>query len=72
MNSYTSGRVSALICLWCYSAWEEFDCISGIGNNVTSRAAIDTGLRHWLEGTFSRVRYTGRTFLSPEKFVRCV
>ena len=72
INSYTSRRVSTLICLWCCSAREDHDSFGGIGNNVTCRTAIDAGLLRWLQGRFPRVRYTSHTFLSPKKLVRCV
>jgi len=72
MNSYISRRVLALICLCCGSSLQDFDSFGGIGNNATSRTAIDAGLLCRVEGRFPRIRYTGHAFLSPEKFMRWV
>jgi len=64
----TPQSVSALICLCKWSA-EDFLSLGETSNSAKRRIAKDPGLLRRSAGRFTRVKYTGNPFLSPERLL---
>ena len=72
-RSKTARRTSALVCRWASLAWADSPVnLRGTGSNARRSVWILAGLVLVLQRIYPIVIYTGQTFLSPAKLVRCV